>query len=187
MNKIKIFPKQRHKYLILFLLGIVFVFLVSRFNVTRQFLISIGEWGYPGAFVAGALYIFTFTTATGLVVIAELSAKLNPLIVGLVGGAGAVFGDLLIFFLARKKIEKEVRYYIQRAGGNFLLRLLQRKPLRWVLPVIGAVIIASPFPDEIGVSLMGFSKISVKKFIILSYVLNSSGIFLISLASGLFV
>ena len=52
-----------------------------------------------------------------------------------------------------------------------------------MLPIIGAIIIASPFPDEIGVSLMGLSKLSTPKFIFISYILNSIGLFLIVSAS----
>jgi hypothetical protein len=52
-----------------------------------------------------------------------------------------------------------------------------------MLPVIGAIIIASPLPDEVGISLMGLSKISTPKFIFISYILNSIGLFLIISAS----
>jgi hypothetical protein len=40
----------------------------------------------------------------------------------------------------------------------------------------GAVIIASPFPDEIGVSLMGMARMSGLAFVALTYVLNAAGI-----------
>src|SRR3989344_5750951 len=52
--------------------------------------------------------------------------------------------------------------------------------------VVGAILIASPLPDEIGVSLMGLSKISTIRFVILSFVLNATGIFLI-LSASLFI
>ena len=52
-----------------------------------------------------------------------------------------------------------------------------------MLPVIGAIIIASPLPDELGVSLMGMSQMKASRFILLSYILNSIGIFLVVSAS----
>ena len=58
-------------------------------------------------------------------------------------------------------------------------KLFHSKYFNWMLPIIGAIIIASPFPDELGVSLIGLSKLSTGKFILLSYVLNSIGIFLV--------
>ena len=49
--------------------------------------------------------------------------------------------------------------------------------------MIGAIIIASPFPDEIGVSLMGISKMKTYQFILISFLLNAIGIFLVVSAS----
>lgn len=175
--------KWRHKYLWLFLAGIVFAFLVTRSDVTREWLLRLTDYGYFGAFLGGVLFIFTFTTATGLIVIAELSQTMSPLMVGVIGGAGAVAGDMAIFFFARKELEKEVKFSLKRLGGNFLLSLLKLKPLKWLLPIVGAVIIASPFPDEIGVSLMGLSKIKTYKFFLLAFVLNAIGIFIVASAS----
>jgi hypothetical protein len=45
--------------------------------------------------------------------------------------------------------------------------------------VFGAVIIASPLPDEAGVSLLSLSKLKNWQFILLSFVLNATGIFII--------
>jgi len=56
--------------------------------------------------------------------------------------------------------------------------------LGWTLPVIGAIIIASPFPDEIGVSLVGISKIKTYQFLLVSFILNAIGIFLVVSASA---
>ena len=172
--------KWRHKYLWMFLAGIVFAFFITRFEVTKDLLIRLTGYGYVGAFIGGVLFIFTFTTATGLVVITELSDKLNPVYIGMVGGAGAVFGDMLIFLFARKTLDREIKSSVKKMGGKFLLDVLRSKPLKWLLPLIGAVIIASPLPDEIGVSLMGISKISTHKFFLIAFVLNAIGIFIIA-------
>jgi len=181
MRKGKMLHKWRHKYLWLFLLGIVFALIVANSEVTKSLLGQLAQYGYLGAFLGGALYIFTFTTATGLIVITELGQTMNPFLVGIFGGAGAVFGDMLIFTFARKGLEKEIKTSLKKAGGNFLLNILESKPLRWLLPLIGLIIIASPFPDELGVSLMGISKISTYKFFFLSFILNTVGIFMIAL------
>jgi hypothetical protein len=43
------------------------------------------------------------------------------------------------------------------------------------------LIIASPFPDELGLMLMGLSKTNTKVFILLSFVLNFIGILVMGL------
>jgi uncharacterized membrane protein YdjX (TVP38/TMEM64 family) len=52
--------------------------------------------------------------------------------------------------------------------------------------VLGAIIIASPLPDEMGVGLMGISKLKTSQFILLSFVLNAIGIFIVVTAGSLF-
>jgi hypothetical protein len=52
-----------------------------------------------------------------------------------------------------------------------------------VLPVVGAVIIASPLPDELGLALLGFSRIDRRYFFAISYTMNFIGIVLIGLAA----
>ena len=66
------------------------------------------------------------------------------------------------------------------------MHLIHTKYFSWTLPVLGAVIIASPLPDEMGVGLMGISKLKTSQFILLSFVLNSIGIFIIVSAGAFF-
>jgi hypothetical protein len=59
--------------------------------------------------------------------------------------------------------------------------LLHHRLLHWVLPITGAIIIASPLPDELGLALMGFSRMNIALFIPISYVMNFLGILGITL------
>ena len=54
--------------------------------------------------------------------------------------------------------------------------VFHRRMFRWVLPFVGALIIASPFPDEIGLGLMGLSRMRVRDLMIISFVMNAIGI-----------
>lgn len=74
-------------------------------------------------------------------------------------------------------------WLIGYALGMILFSIVPHSLIGWIIMPIGAIIIASPFPDELGVSLIGLSKLSTGKFILLSYILNSIGIFLVVSAS----
>ena len=51
--------------------------------------------------------------------------------------------------------------------------------------MVAGFIIASPLPDEIGVTMIAASKsISAKVFSVISYVLNTAGIFVILMIGG---
>lgn len=137
-----------------------------------------------GAFIAGVLFVSTFTVATSALVLLTLAETLSPIEIGLIAGLGAVVGDMLIFNLIKDNLANEIEdIYNHVDRDHHLKKLFHSKYFSWSLPVLGAVIIASPLPDEMGISLINLSKMNTLKFIFISYILNSIGIFLIVSAS----
>lgn len=179
----EIIKSWKYKNLTLTFIGILIALFLSRFEPFHEFLLQLHGWGYIGAFIAGILFISTFTFATGAIILLVLAEELSPLELGIIGGLGAAFGDFLIFKFIRNDLEKEIELIYKNFGGNHLSKILHTKYFSWTLPVLGAIIIASPFPDEIGVSLMGLSKIKTYQFLILAFILDFIGIFLIISAS----
>lgn len=145
----------------------------------KYILLHIGKAGYIGAFFAGMLFASTFTITIGGVILLFLAETLLPYEIGLLAGLGSVFADSIIFNLIRSKsLVDEIKYFFQYFGGNNIKHLIHSKYFSWTLPVIGAILIASPLPDELGVGLMGISKLKTYQFLILSFVLNTTGIIL---------
>ncbi len=172
---------HRYHYKNLTYLGISLVisFFLFRIQFFQDFLSHLGNYGYFGALVGGALFVSTFTVSIGAVVLLFLAKTLNPIEIGLIAGVGAVLSDLTIFHFVRNKgLMSEIKHFFHYFGGDKISHLIHTKYFSWTLPVIGALIIASPLPDELGVSLMGISKMKTQDFILLSFVLNSIGIFL---------
>ncbi|MEK7129580.1 MAG: hypothetical protein AAB803_01040 [Patescibacteria group bacterium] len=168
---------HKHKNLLFLALGIVAAVILSREAGFRSFLLHLGSLGYVGAFISGALFVMTPTIAIGGVSLAILSHQLPLLPLGLMAGAGAVASDLIIFHWVRHHdLAQEVAPLYNHFGGRHLTRLLHTRYFRWSLPVIGALIIASPLPDELGVTLLGISKMGRMNFMVLSFLLNSVGI-----------
>lgn len=175
----------RYKNLAIFLVGIFIAFLLSQYQPFQQFLLTLGTLGYIGAFFAGILFVLSFTMPIGSVILFLLAEKLSPLEIGLIAGSGAVIGDFAIFHFVKDNLFEELKPLYHRFGGDHVSHVLHSKYFHWTLPVLGAFIIASPFPDEVGVSLMGISKMKTYKFVIISFLLNVTGIFLIISASVL--
>ena len=170
--------RWRYKNLTFFLISVIFALLLSRYEMFNTFLLNLGNLGYVGAFFAGMLFVSTFTVATGAVILLILTEKLSPIEIGIIAGLGAVIGDFTIFRFVKNGLLSEITPIYNRLGGKHLTVVLHTKYFSWTLPVIGAIIIASPFPDEIGVTLMGIAKMKTYQFLILSFVLNAIGIFL---------
>lgn len=177
--------RLKYKNLSIFLVGIFMAFLLSQYQPFQQFLLNLGTWGYIGAFFGGILFVLSFTMPMGSVILFLLAEKLSPLEIGLIAGLGAVVGDLAIFHFVKDNLLEELKPLYHRFGGDHVSHILHSKYFHWTLPVLGAFIIASPFPDEVGVSLMGISKMKTYKFVVISFLLNVTGIFLIISASFL--
>ncbi len=173
----------KYKNLSIFFLSLIVAFSLSRYEGFHSFLLNLGELGYIGAFLGGTLFVSTFTVATGAVVLLVLAERLSPVEIGIIAGLGAVVGDFTIFRFIKDNLIAEVTPIYNGLGGSHVTKMLHSKYFSWTLPVIGAIIIASPFPDEIGVSLIGISKMKTYQFLIVSFILNAVGIFLVVSAS----
>ena len=119
----------------------------------------IGNFGYIGAFISGIFFVSVFTVAPAAIVLFFLAETLNPLIVALFAGSGAVIGDYLIFRFLRDRVFDEIKPLLLKNGGNLLMKLFKTPYFAWGLSLVGAFIIASPFPDEVGIGLLGASKL----------------------------
>ena len=174
----------KYKNLQIFFLSLLFAFIVSRFEFFHTWLLNLGSFGYIGAFVAGALFVSTFTVATGAVILLILAERLSTIEIAVIAGLGAVLGDVVIFRFVKDRLLAELTDIYDRFDGkHHFSKVLHTKYFSWVFPVFGAIVIASPLPDELGVSLMGITKMKTYKFIILSFILNAAGIFLVISAS----
>ena len=140
--------------------------------------------GYAGAAIAGVLFVSTFTIAPGIALLFHIAEEFNPYLIALHAGAGAVIGDLLIYRLFKGSVFKELRPLIKKHENAQLRALLCSPYFAWFTPVLGALIIALPLlPDELGIGLLGLSRVKEWQFIILTYVLNVGGVLVIVLAA----
>lgn len=180
--------KWKYKNLTFLIISLIAAYYVSQFEQFHQFLHHIGKLNYIGAFVGGMLFVSTFTVATGAVILIFLANAMSFWELSIVAGLGAVTGDFLIFRFVKDNLASEVKLiYNQLDHKKHVSKVLHTKYFSWTLPVLGALIIASPMPDEIGVSLMGISKMSTIKFLLIAFILDAIGIFLLVYAANLIV
>ena len=183
MNTARVF---KYKNLSLVAASLIFALFISQYEPLHIFLLNLGNLGYIGAFVAGILFVSTFTVGIGAVILLILAEELSPVELGLIGGLGGVVGDFTIFHFLKDNLSKEVESVYNRIDSkHHFIKLLHTKYFSWTLPVIGAVIMASPFPDELGVSLISISKMKTYQFLILAFILDVISVFLVVSASFL--
>ncbi|MFH1225575.1 MAG: hypothetical protein V1676_07280 [Candidatus Diapherotrites archaeon] len=144
--------------------------------------------GYAGTFVAGAAYAYGFTAAPATALLLIIAKEQNVLFAGLVAGLGALAADLVIFYIIRHSIADELEMLSKEKVvldfGAITDAILPPKLKEWTVLIIAGCIIASPLPDEVGVSMLASArKVSTSAFSVIAYALNTTGI-LIVLAMG---
>ncbi len=167
-------------------LSVLVAVLLVRTDVLANLLISVGEMGMFGTFIAGMFFTSIFTTAPAIAALGEMSLMQGIFNTALFGAIGSVVGDLIIFRFVRDRFSGHVSEILthQSVWRRFHL-LFKRRFFRWITFLVGGLILASPLPDELGVAVLGFSKMRVKYFALLSFAFNFLGIVVIGLVAQL--
>lgn len=170
----------KYPKLLLLLLTFVAAYFLFKGREFPAFYNALLSLGYLGTFLSGVFFTYGFTAAPATAILLVLAKGQNVVVSGIIAGLGALLGDLIIFSFIRssfseefRKLSKEriIRYTADGVPGVFK---------KYLVPVIAGFIIASPLPDEIGVSLLAASgRISMRAFSAVSFLLNTSGIFVI--------
>lgn len=181
--------KLEYKHTLTLLMTLIVFVLALDTAIFTTVLGAITETGYIGGFIAGIMFVslFTFAPASTALIILATTGGLNPLLLALVAAAGAVVGDYLILRFAEEKVAYELKPIAFKLGIPQSIDYLQGKQrTSWLVRAVGAFVIASPLPDEIGIGLLGISKIGNTGFFSICYALNFTGILaLVSLGNAI--
>lgn len=164
-------------------LSLLLALLLLRLGTLDSYIGHFGNYGYVGAFILGFFFVSTFTVAPSAAAIFILARDLNPLITALLGGLGAMIGDYLAMRFIKDRLFTELNPILKALHIYRPVSIIKSPYFAWLAPVAGAIVIASPLPDELGLTLLGVTKISTAKFLALAFGLNSLGIFIIALAA----
>jgi|GEM_PF-220176 len=200
---IKFLRKVRWRYRnsIAFLLTLLSIYFIARTEFFRNFISGLGEFGYLGSFIAGLFYTFSFTIAASLILLYFLGKSLNLFLLALFASFGALLGDFVIFKFVRDNLSNEIKLLLEdvknsihfnnsfffktfpfsnmilsRTFQNFVEKIYSSKFFKFFFKIVGYIIIASPIPDEIGITFIGLTKTRKREFIPLVFILNFMGI-----------
>lgn len=157
--------------------------LLARSGILERFLFRSVEWEIIGSFIAGMFFTSLFTTGPAAVALGTIAQENSIFIVAIAGGAGAVIGDLILLRFMKKYLTEELFALFGRVRPKRLRWLFHMRIFRWFFTFLGALIIALPLPDEIGLALMGLAHLKVRYLVPLSFALNTAGIFFVGLVA----
>lgn len=162
-------------------LGLILFFILTKTPEVDSFIKGVGTLGIVGALIAGFFFVSTYTVVPAAFVIFELAKYQNPLVIAAVAAISSMLGDYIIFRFVKDRVLHELKPYMEKFKTPKINQVFKTPYFAWLLPISGALIIASPLPDEVGVSLMGVSKMKNQHFLLLAYVLNMLGILFVAL------
>ncbi len=131
-----------------------------------------GHLDIMAVLIAGFFSASTFTIAPASVAIAELAETVPTWTVIFVGAAGAVVGDLVLFYIIKDHFIGDIIKLLSKHRNKTLEHIVGSTLFHRIMPLIGALIIASPLPDELGLAMMGVSKTNRATLILISYTMN---------------
>ena len=165
---------------LLFFITIILSYLIFSSSASLPFRHTITSLGYIGTFLVGIFFAYSYTAAPATALFLILAKEQNIFISGLIGGLGALVGDLIIFSFISISFKDEIRKLAHEKIVVYLDHTFPYRIKKYIIPIFAGFIIASPLPDELGIALLAISQhISIKIFALLSFALNTLGIFAI--------
>jgi len=168
---------RNHKKPIMYVIVILLIIFLYATGILESFILSLHQFEYAGAFVAGLFYSYGMTTPFAIAVLAIMAQNTNPFILALLGALGAVTSDLLLLRAFSGEVGKEIRI---TKDLSFTIPESKSLPGRLLFSIIGGFVLMSPLPDELGVILLGISRIEAWKFAIISFIFKYIGVLTIA-------
>lgn len=157
----------------LLVLSLVFLYFVTQTPHLQAIISAIGSLGTFGIFLVGIFFVSSFTIAPAAVVLYHMAYIQDPYQLIFFAALGGVVGDYLIFkYLKNNVFHELVPLYDQFAARSHFHKIFSSPFFAWLTPVIGALIIASPLPDELGITMLGLSRMKTWQFVLLTFALD---------------
>lgn len=171
----------KFKNLTLLVCAIIFSIFLGSYPPFKEFVFG---HGLAVAFLAGIIFISTFTCPIACAMLLVLAEKYPLPEIWLIAALGAVISDFIFFNMVRDHIGDEIKPIFEGLkGGNHLHNVLKTEHFRWLFPIVGAGIILSPLPKNMGLKMLGIHKLKRLQFVALSAGVNTVGIAFILLLS----
>lgn len=172
-----------YKYTISFFCAIAIAIALFTTGAFEILVTSLGSYGYISAFIAGLFFSYSFTSPSAALYLVRLGETLNPWILAIVAGIGAMSTDILMYKYMKDGLLQEIK-----SIGKLLLPISRMQKMEeftkkrvflWSVPFLASILIASPLPDELGVALFSFINFKPKYLSIITFLLNTTGILIL--------
>lgn len=177
-------PHWHYPNLTLLFISLVLTVILARSGQIEHLVTFTDGLGVVGIFLAGMFFVSTFTVIPAAAVLFEFAQVYPPVVIAVVGGLGSTLGDYLGLLFIRDRLLAELNPFLKALHLYKKIRITHTKYFTWLAPVVGAILIASPIPDEVGLTLLGVTKIKTEIFVCIAFLINVTGLFLLALLAS---
>lgn len=178
----KLFSFKYPKLFLLLILIILAYYLFSKTAIS-SWILNLHELNYLGLFIAGIFISFGFSApfSVGFLIVSQPP---NLFLGIIIAGLGAMLGDMFIFKTIKFSFMDEFKE-LKKTSRHKKIRSIIKKNKHivvkhYLLYIFAGIMIATPLPDEIGVSMLaGLTSIKPLKLAIISFILHTFAVFLI--------
>ncbi len=145
--------------------------------------------GYISMFLGGLLFSFGFTTPFAIAIFIEMADTVNPVWGALIAGFAAMLSDMTIFEFVRFSFLDELHRLNATSTVEWIRRRLHQDSIperirRYISISVAGILIASPLPDELGVTLLsGASEMKPGTFAGICLFCDCIGVLIVLLAT----
>lgn len=165
--------------IVMIAIGIAVAIVLSRIGALDAMVSLVKDYYIVASFFTGIFFTSAFTIAPSSIALAHIAQTAQLYGVVLWGGLGAMCGDLILFFFIRDRFAPDLMDAMKPSTVKHIMKSFHFGFLKWLSPLLGALIIASPLPDEFAITLWGMSKVKLAVLIPVSFVMNMLGIYLL--------
>ena len=172
---------KNFKFTLGFASSIIIAIALQKTGAFADIIAILASASYLSALIAGVALSSTFTAIPAAVFFFDLGRSLNPWAVAIIGGFGAMIGDMLMYSFLKETIVQEIKLIV---GGilrphhrEWLEEATKKRVFVWAVPFLASILIASPLPDEIGLALFSTINFRPRYLSIIALLLNTLGIF----------
>lgn len=185
-RKKKLF-KFKYPKLALLVISIIFSYYFFSKPEISGYINYLGGLSYLGVFIAGVLLSFGFTAPLALGFFIVLNPQ-NLWLSVILGSLGSTLADLIIFKTIKFSFMDEFNELQKTAAIKRINKLVRSNKniliKHYLLYIFAGIIIATPLPDEIGVSMIaGLTTIKSWKLASISFILHA--LFLLMILSAI--
>ncbi len=165
--------------------SIILAYVLAKSGAVAKLVELDGPFMFVSWLVAGAFFTSIFTVAPAGVALTEMVDGNSMILISAVAALGAMIVDTIIISFVRKDITNDLSSLSDFAFRKHLIGAFHFGFLKWVALILGVFVVASPLPDELGLFLIGLSKVRSSFLPLLFFIANFIGIFaLLSIASS---